>query len=69
MRLTKSARSNIPSSEFAGTKPGTFPIEDEAHAKAAIGLSGNDPHPAAVKAKAEAKLRSIRGATNDRQEY
>jgi hypothetical protein len=58
-RLTKAARDAIPSSQFAG--PGrSFPIEDAAHAKAAIMLSGHASNPSAIRAKARAKLESFR---------
>lgn len=58
-RLTKKARAAIPTPQFAG--PGrSFPIEDAKHARAAIMLSGNAPDPAAVRARAEAKLATFR---------
>jgi hypothetical protein len=59
-KLTKKARSAIPTSEFAG--PGrSFPIEDAKHAKAAIMLSGHAANPAAIVRKARAKLASLKG--------
>ena len=59
-KLTQKARAKIPSSQFAG--PGrSFPIPDAAHARAAIMLSKFAPDPAAVKAKAEAKLKKGKG--------
>lgn len=60
VKLTKKARAKIPASEFAG--PGrSFPIEDKAHARAAIMLSGNAPDPAAVRQKARAVLKRGKG--------
>lgn len=55
-RLSASARKKIPISKFAG--PGrSFPVEDKAHAEAAIMDSKFTANPAAVRAKAEAVLR------------
>lgn len=55
-KLTKSKRAKLPTSDFAA--PGrAFPIFDKAHARAAIMLSKYAPNPAAVKRKAEKKLR------------
>jgi hypothetical protein len=59
-KLTAKARKQIPASQFAG--PGrSFPIEDKAHARAAIMLSGNAPDPAAVRQKARAVLKRGKG--------
>ena len=59
-KLTAKARSKIPTSKFAG--PGrSFPIEDKAHARAAIMLSGNAPNPGEVKARARAILKRGKG--------
>jgi hypothetical protein len=54
-KLSTGARKSLPKKDFAG--PGrSFPIENKAHARAAIMLSKFAPDPAAVKAKAEAVL-------------
>jgi len=54
-KLTKKARAKIPTSKFAG--PGrSFPVENKAHARAAIMLSG--------KAPPEARTGIIRRARN-----
>ena len=55
-KLTSSGRSNLPKKDFAG--PGrSFPIENKAHAKAAILDSKFAKDPGAIKAKAEAVLK------------
>ncbi len=55
--LTDKKRGALPAGDFAG--PGrSFPIPDKAHARAAIMLSKYAPNPAAVKAKARAKLKA-----------
>ena len=59
-KLTAKQRSKIPASEFAGPNR-SFPINNPAHARAAIMLSKFAPDPAAVKAKAEAKLKKGKG--------
>jgi len=57
-RLTAAARRKIPTSEFAG--PGrSFPIEDKAHARAALSLAHFAADPAAIKAKVHAKYPSM----------
>jgi len=57
-KLSKSARSKIPGSKFAG--PGrSFPVEDKAHAEAAIMDSKYAKNPGAVKAKARAALKKM----------
>jgi len=61
-KLTKKARAKIPASQFAGPNR-SFPVNDAAHARAAIMLSGNAPDPEAVRAKARAVLRSTRKTT------
>lgn len=53
--LSAAERKKIPDSKFAGPNR-TFPVEDKAHARAAIMLSRYAPDPAAVKAKARAVL-------------
>jgi len=56
-KLTKAARARIPAKDFAG--PGrTFPIEDRAHAKAAI-LDA----PPRLKARIEAAVHAKYGRT------
>lgn len=54
-KLTKAARAAIPTSKFAGPHR-SFPVNDAAHARAAIMLSGHAANPEAVKAKARAVL-------------
>ena len=54
-RLTTKARNALPASDFAGPNR-TFPVEDKAHAKAAIGLSGHASNPGAIKARARKVL-------------
>lgn len=57
-RLTKATRSKIPRKDFAG--PGrSFPIENKAHARAALSMAHNASDPAAIKAKVKAKYPSI----------
>ena len=52
MKLTKKARSKIPTSKFAG--PGrSFPVEDKKHARAALMLIGKAP------ASARGRIRSM----------
>jgi hypothetical protein len=58
-RLTKRARDAIPTSQFAGPNR-SFPIEDAAHAKAAIMLSGHAANPGQIRARARAKLAQYR---------
>jgi hypothetical protein len=54
-KLSTGKRNSLPKKDFAG--PGrSFPVNDKAHARAAIMLSKYAPDPAAVKAKAEAVL-------------
>jgi len=55
-KLTASKRKALPSKVFAGPNR-SFPIQDKAHAKAAILLSKNAPNPASIKAKAEKVLK------------
>jgi len=60
-KMSKGKRDSLPSSSFAG--PGrSFPVNDRAHAKAAIMDSKYAPNPAAVRAKAEAALHRMPGA-------
>jgi hypothetical protein len=57
-RLTAKTRAKIPTSKFAG--PGrSYPVQDKAHAKAAIGLAAmhNAPNKAAITAKAQRVLK------------
>lgn len=57
-KLSKSARAKLPNKDFAG--PGrSFPVENKAHARAAILDSRNKPpaERARIKAKAEKVLR------------
>lgn len=55
-KLTKSARKALPAKDFAG--PGrTFPVENRAHAKAAIMDSKGKPDRARIVRKAEAELK------------
>lgn len=54
-RMTTPQRDKLPAKQFAGPDR-TFPIPDEAHARAAIMLSGHAKSPAAVKAKADRVL-------------
>jgi len=54
-KLSKATRKKLPQSAFAG--PGrSFPVNDKAHARAAIMLSRFAANPAAVKAKARRVL-------------
>lgn len=54
--LTKKARAKIPANKFAG--PGrSFPVNDAAHARAAIMLAGHASDPAEIKARASAALK------------
>jgi hypothetical protein len=55
-RLSAAARKKIPTKKFAGPDR-SFPIENKAHARAAIMDSKYAADPAAIKAKAEAVLR------------
>lgn len=55
-KLKAAQRKALPSKDFAGPNR-SFPIEDKAHAKAAILLSKNAPNPAAIKAKAKKVLK------------
>jgi hypothetical protein len=55
-KLSKSTRSALPGSSFAGPDR-SFPVNDKAHARAAIMDSKYAANPAAVKAKAEKALR------------
>lgn len=59
-KLTSAARQALPKSAFLvpskAPGPGSFPVPDAAHAKAAIGLSGHAANPKAIVRKAEAKL-------------
>lgn len=54
--LTSADRKKIPAKKFAGPNR-SFPIENKAHARAAIMDSKYAADPAAIKAKAEAVLR------------
>jgi len=54
-KMSKSTRSALPISAFAGPHR-SFPVNDKAHARAAIMLSKYAPNPSAVKAKAEKVL-------------
>jgi len=55
-KLSKGTRKKLPASDFAG--PGrSFPIENKAHARAAIMDSKYAANPAAIRAKARAKLK------------
>ena len=62
-KLTKAARSAIPTSKFAGPDR-SFPIEDKAHARAAILESRYASNPAQVKARAERVLHPGRNLGN-----
>ena len=62
-KLTKAARAAIPTSKFAGPDR-SFPVNDKAHARAAIMLSGHAADPAAVRAKARAVLARKSGETD-----
>jgi len=53
-RLTKAARDALPDSDFAGPHR-SFPIEDAAHRKAAVMLSGYAANPSSIKAKARGR--------------
>lgn len=54
-KLSPSARKKLPAKDFAG--PGrSFPVEDRAHAKAAIMDSKGKPDRKAIVRKAEAEL-------------
>jgi hypothetical protein len=54
-KLSASKRQSLPKKDFAG--PGrSFPVNDKAHARAAIMLSGHAPDPAIVRQRAEAVL-------------
>lgn len=56
MPLTKAQRKRLPAKDFAG--PGrSFPIENEAHAMAAIMDSKGKPDRAAIVRKAEAVIK------------
>ena len=54
-KLSARSRAAIPTSKFAGPHR-SFPVNDAAHARAAIMLSGYAANPAAVKARARAVL-------------
>lgn len=55
-RLTAAARKALPDSAFAGPNR-SFPVEDTAHAKAAIMLSKNASKPGAIKKRAKSVLK------------
>ena len=58
MKLTKSARSKIPASKFAG--PGrSFPIEDKNHARAALLDVGKSHISPAAKARVRARAKGL----------
>lgn len=59
-KLTMEQRHKLLPKEFAGPNR-SFPINDAKHARAAIMLSKFAPDPGAVKRKAEAKLKSLKG--------
>ncbi len=54
MKLTKSARSKIPTSKFAGPNR-SFPVNDKDHAKAALMDINSAPASARPKIRAKAK--------------
>lgn len=45
---------------FAGSTPGTFPINTVKRAKSALKLAHNDPNPSSVKAKVYSKYPSLK---------
>lgn len=46
--------------DFAGTTPGSFPINTLAHARSALKLAHNDPNPSRVKAKVYKKYPQLK---------
>lgn len=57
-RLTKAARAHIPTSKFAGPHR-SFPIQDKAHARAALSMAHYASNPGAIRAAVHAKYPSI----------
>lgn len=57
-RLTAAARSKIPTRQFAGPDR-SFPIEDKAHARAALSRAHFAPNPSAIRAAVHQKYPSI----------
>jgi hypothetical protein len=59
-KLSMAQRRALPKSDFLvpskAPGPGSYPVPDAGHAKAAIGLSGHAANPKAIVKKAEAKL-------------
>jgi len=60
-RLTAAQRRALPKSAFLvpskAPGPGSYPVPDAAHARAAIGLSGHAAHPAQIKIGARKVLK------------
>jgi hypothetical protein len=50
----------VPEKDFAGSVPGSFPINTLARAKSALKLAHNDKNPSAVKAKVYLKYPELR---------
>ena len=62
VKLTTKARKKIPTSEFAG--PGrSYPVNDRAHARAALSMLHNAPasEQPKIRARAEARLGKAKG--------
>jgi len=57
-RLKAAARKSLPSSAFAGPHR-SFPIENKAHARAALSMAHYASNPGAIRAKVHAKFPSI----------
>ena len=59
-RLTMAQRRALPKSKFLvpskAPGPGSFPVPDEGHMKAAIGRSGNAKNPAKIRAAARSRM-------------
>lgn len=51
---------SVAKKDFAGSVPGSFPINTMARAKSALKLAHNDKNPASVKSKVYSKYPSLR---------
>lgn len=58
--MSAGKRASLPNSAFAGRNR-SFPVNDRAHAEAAIMDSGSAPDPSAVRAKARSALAHMGG--------
>lgn len=54
---------NVATSDFAGSKPGSFPINTLKRAKSALKLAHNDIKPESVKRKVYSKYPSLKPST------